>query len=94
MSCLYLGGFNITKDIDHTVLRDYVTIAKIDQIFLRQVLHSFDRAVRTQRVWVLWKKRLSHDVARDAGQLFFLLLDRGDLDLFFTRDSLSPGTWH
>ena len=42
---LYLGCFNVTKDIDHTVLRDYVTVAEIGQIFLRQVLHSFDRAV-------------------------------------------------
>ena len=50
------------------------------------MLHSFDRAVRTQSVWVLRKKRLSHNVARDTGQLFFLLLDRGDLDFLFSRD--------
>ena len=35
---------------------------------------------------MLRKKRLSHDVARDAGQLFFLLLDRSDLDFLFARD--------
>jgi hypothetical protein len=37
---------------------------------------------------MLRKKRLSHDVARDRSQLLFLLLDRCDLDFFFTRDRL------
>ncbi len=35
---------------------------------------------------MLWEKRLPHDVARDRRQLLFLLLDRGDLDFFLTRD--------
>src|SRR5262249_42610354 len=42
---LYLGCFNVAKDIDHTVLPNDVAVTKIGQIFLRQVLHSFDRAV-------------------------------------------------
>ena len=41
----YLACFNVAKNIDHSVFPDYVTIAKIDQIFLGQVLHSFERAV-------------------------------------------------
>ena len=35
---------------------------------------------------MLWEKRLPHDVARHRRQLLFLLLDRGDLDFFLTRN--------
>ena len=37
---------------------------------------------------MLLKKRLSHDVARDRGQLLLLLFDPGELDFFFARDRL------
>ena len=35
---------------------------------------------------MLREKRLPHDVACDCCQLFILLLNRGDLDFFFTGD--------
>ena len=37
---------------------------------------------------MLGEKRLPHDIARNGRQLFFLLLDRSDLDFLFARDRL------
>ena len=42
---LHLRRVHIAKDENNAVFSDHVTIAKLDQIFLRQPLHGLDRTV-------------------------------------------------
>ena len=83
---LHLRPLYIAKDENDAVLCDHVTIAKFEQIFLREPLNRFDGTVCAQGVRMFRKERLPHDIARHGRQLLFLLLNSGNLDFFFSRN--------
>ena len=83
---LHLCRLHIAKDKNHAVFAGNVAIAEFEQIFLREPLNGLHRTICAQGKRMSRKERLPHDVARNGRQLLLLLLDRGDLNFFFSRD--------
>ncbi len=65
-----------------------ITIAKGEQILLRELRDGLGRSLRPQRVGMLAEKRAAQNVACDGRELFFLVANAGELHFFFPCDGL------